>query len=131
MTKPVAGSIGWLDLTVDDAAEIKDFYEEVIGWSADPVDMGDYADFNMVASGEPRAGVCHARGSNSGQPAVWIAYIYVEALERSLEAVRRRGGEVVVEPRSAGSSGKYAVIRDPAGAFLGLFEPAEASDDAQ
>jgi len=64
------GSIGWTDLTVTDAEAIRKFYSAVVGWKADPVDMGGYNDFNMTppASGEAVAGVCHARGGNTDLP---------------------------------------------------------------
>ena len=33
--KVPAGSIAWIDLTVPDATGIRDFYKDVVGWSAD------------------------------------------------------------------------------------------------
>lgn len=118
------GTIGWLDLTVDDAPGVKQFYEQVVGWTSSGVDMGDYEDFSMTPPGAegPVAGVCHARGSNAGIPPYWMVYLMVEDLDRSLEAVTSGGGSVVSGPRSAGSSGRYCIIRDPAGAVVGLFE---------
>ena len=64
------GSIVWTDLTTDKAAQTREFYEAVVGWTSAPVSMGDYDDFNMVApeSGRTIAGVCHARGSNADLP---------------------------------------------------------------
>ncbi|MGD2115586.1 MAG: hypothetical protein PVG07_11060 [Acidobacteriota bacterium] len=46
----------------------------------------------------------------------------VEDLDASLEAVRTRGGEILGEPRSAGGTSRYAVIRDPAGPPLALWQ---------
>ncbi|MEC9372815.1 MAG: VOC family protein, partial [Planctomycetota bacterium] len=73
------GSIVWRDLTVDDAERVSKFYEEVVGWTRDPVSMGAYNDFNMMAEGasDPTAGVCHARGPNAGLPAQWLMYVRV------------------------------------------------------
>ena len=52
------GTIGWLDLTVPEAEGLRDFYSEVVGWEAEEVDMGGYADFSMKsADGLARAGV--------------------------------------------------------------------------
>ncbi len=42
------GTIGWTDLSVTDAEAMRKFYSEVVGWTADPVDMGGYNDFNMT-----------------------------------------------------------------------------------
>ncbi|PJA97553.1 MAG: glyoxalase, partial [Ignavibacteriales bacterium CG_4_9_14_3_um_filter_34_10] len=38
------GSIGWIDLTVNNAEEVRDFYSKVIGWKSENVPMGDYFD---------------------------------------------------------------------------------------
>lgn len=123
------GKIGWFDLTVPDAPKVRDFYASVVGWKPEPVDMGDYSDFNMTLAGDgtPAAGVCHARGTNADLPAQWLIYITVEDLDRSLEACAEGGGGIVTGPKDMGSAGRYAVIRDPAGAVSALFEPAETA----
>jgi predicted enzyme related to lactoylglutathione lyase len=124
--KPEIGSIVWTDLTVDNAEQLRDFYGKVVGWGVSPVNMGDYSDFSMttVGSGNPVAGVCHARGTNAGLPAQWLVYITVSNLDQSIAACTELGGEVLNGPRSMGSHGRYCVIRDPAGAVAALIEPA-------
>ena len=55
---PAVGSIGWKDLTVDDAERVRDFYMAVAGWTAQPIDMGGYNDYVMMPAGggEPVGG---------------------------------------------------------------------------
>ncbi|MEM7048603.1 MAG: VOC family protein [Acidobacteriota bacterium] len=117
------GKIGWIDLTIDNTEEVRDFYQAVVGWEPSDVDMGEYCDFNMNASGEPVAGVCHARGGNTGLPAAWLIYINVADLDASLAACRARGGEIVAGPKDMGEHGRYCVVKDPAGAPFALFQP--------
>lgn len=121
------GAIVWTDLTVPQAELVRDFYGSVIGWSHEPVSMGSYNDFSMVPPGTqaPVAGICHARGVNESLPPVWLVYIAVERLDESLERCRALGGTVVVPPRPVGNQGRYAVIRDPAGAVAALYEALE------
>ena len=121
--KPPVGSIGWIDLTVDNAEQVRDFYAAVTGWRPEPVVMGGYDDFNMVApeTGEPAAGVCHARGGNAWLPLVWMIYIVVADLDASVDACRKNGGELLAGPRSMGRD-RYCVIRDPAGAVAALYQ---------
>ena len=116
-------NVAWLDLTVPDAAPVRDFYAEVMGWEPDGVDMGGYEDFNMVdpETGEPAAGICYARGGNEGIPPVWMVYFAVDDLDASLAVVEQRGGAVVHGPKQAGSS-RYVVVKDPAGAVCALVE---------
>jgi predicted enzyme related to lactoylglutathione lyase len=121
------GTISWTDLTVEDAEKIRDFYSAVVGWTATPVSMGPYSDFVMNAdSGEAAAGVCHARGSNTDLPPVWLVYITVEDLDHSLDECERLGGSVLTAPRSYGG-GRYCVIKDPAGAICALYQPPDAA----
>jgi uncharacterized protein len=115
------GSIVWTDLTVKDAASVRDFYREVVGWEAAPQTMGDYDDFNMLPSGAetPVAGICHARGANANLPAQWLVYVQVEDVEASAKRAQKLGGAVLDGPRGMGSL-RFCVIRDPAGAVLAL-----------
>ena len=111
----------WIDLTVDHAEEIRDFYVNVAGWQPEPVDMGGYEDYAMNEGKETLAGICHARGVNAGIPPVWIPYFQVKSLEKSLQSCVERGGEVVCTTRSMGPDKSYAVIRDPSGAVCAIW----------
>jgi len=126
-------SIGWVDLTVPNAEGMRDFYAAVVGWTPKPVDMGEYADYNMTSpqTGESVAGVCHQRGVNAAIPPVWLVYFTVADLDASVAECRSRKGMVLVGPKSAGGTGRFAVIEDPAGAVCALFQPpAESSSQA-
>ena len=125
--KASVGLVTWTDLTVENAEQIRDFYSAVVGWNPSGVDMGGYSDFNMndPRTGNPVAGVCHARGSNADLPPVWLIYVNVEDIERSVARCVELGGQVISGPKGFGGQGRYCVIRDPAGAALALFEPAK------
>jgi uncharacterized protein len=125
-----AGTIGWIDLTVGNAEEIRDFYQKVVGWGNSPVEMNGYQDFCMLdTSGEvPVAGVCHARGGNADLPPQWLIYITVSDLDGSVEACKQHGGSIVTGPKDMGQEGRFCVIKDPAGAVAALYEPKGVSD---
>ncbi len=125
---PPVGTIIWRDLTVPDAAAIRDFYARVVGWRAQPLSMGNYNDFNMLPpdSQEPAAGICYARGTNADLPPQWLIYIVVEDVDQSAADCVKLGGAVVAPPRGMGG-GRFCVIRDPAGAVCGLYQPPSAA----
>ena len=125
------GTIGWVDLTVTNCSQVRDFYQAVVGWDIDPVDMDGYQDFSMIppAGGEPVAGICNARGENAAMPPQWLIYIRVENLNISMAKCRQLGGRVIVGPRGLGAFGTICVIQDPAGAVAALIE-APPSDQA-
>jgi len=120
----MAGKIGWIDLTVADATGLRDFYQGVAGWTPSSVDMGGYSDFCMHPPGEeePVAGICHARGSNTGLPPVWLVYITVDDLDESLRQCEALGGKQRTPVRQMGPKSRFCVIEDPAGAVSALFE---------
>lgn len=119
------GSIGWCDLTVSNAAEIRDFYRAVAGWGVEECDMGGYSDYTMTipTSGKAVSGVCWSRGPNAGLPPVWLIYVTVADLDASIAAVLERGGKLLAGPNGMGAA-RYCVIEDPAGAKLALYQPA-------
>ncbi len=123
--RPETGCVVWNDISVSDAAGLRDFYAAVTGWRAEPVDMGGYADFNMMPgnASEPAAGVCDARAGNAALPPVWLPYIAVASLDEAMARCRERGGRVVDGPRPLGQGRRFCVIQDPAGAHAGLLGP--------
>ena len=118
------GKIGWIDMTVDDARGVRDFYKSVVGWGSEDVSMGEYSDYSMTlpSNGEAVSGICHALGSNAELPKGWLIYIIVEDVEASAAACVDNGGEVVV-PVKGLAGGRFCVIRDPAGSTAALYQP--------
>ncbi|MEL6329218.1 MAG: VOC family protein [Planctomycetota bacterium] len=122
MTDQNQGRILWHDLTVPEAETVRDFYRAVVGWRPDGVDMGGYEDFNMnTPDGQTQAGVCHARGVNTGIPPVWMVYIKVENLDHALERCVALNGRIVNGPIGDAGS-RICIIEDPAGAVCALAE---------
>jgi len=95
--KPEQGAITWIDLTVEDASNLRRFYSDVVGWVAEPVSMGEYDDFNMTSprTGHPMVGICHATGGNAGLPAQWLIYINVANLDHSIALCEELGGAIL------------------------------------
>ncbi|MDX1909777.1 MAG: VOC family protein [Bacteroidia bacterium] len=117
------GQIVWTDLTVSDADNIRQFYCDVIGWSAEPLSMGDYDDY-VLYPGEGKdgvAGVCHARGINANVPPQWLIYVTVTSVAASVERCLAAGGRVLDGPRNM-SNKPFCVIQDPAGAVIAIIE---------
>lgn len=121
--KKKIGIISWVDLTVPNADTVKDFYEQVVGWNVDPVDMGGYSDYcmNQKNTNLPVAGVCHKKGSNKDLPSQWLIYITVQNLDNSIESCIKMGGQLLTKIKHS-ENGRYIIIQDPAGAVCALFE---------
>ncbi|MDJ0757984.1 MAG: VOC family protein [Woeseiaceae bacterium] len=117
------GSVGWMDMSTEDAVGVSRFYSEVVGFQLAPTDMGGYEDFTLVAPGtrSPVAGVCHARGPNEDFPGGWLPYFIVTDLDRSLQKCHELGGKTLIESRSYGD-GRYCVVQDPGGTATALYQ---------
>lgn len=117
------GTVGWIDLTVEDAGGVRDFYKQVVGWDHSAVAMDGYDDYAMHPIGDeaPVSGICHARGANAEIPPAWIVYFNVEDLDVSLQACSSAGGKILSGPRTMGKD-TYCIIEDPAGAPCALYQ---------
>lgn len=119
---PNLGDVAWIDLTVPNATEVRDFYTSVTGWESSDVSMGEYDDYCVGGdAANPVAGICHARGTNANIPVAWMIYILVENVEASAAKCRELGGEVIDGPRKLGNQ-MFCIIKDPAGAVSALIE---------
>lgn len=118
------GKIGWIDITVDDAGGLRDFYADVVGLKPEDVSMGEYDDYNMTMpeTGAPVCGICHSRGSNAELPPGWMIYFVVADVTASAAACTAGGGKVIVQPRAL-AGGRFCLIEDPSGATAALYQP--------
>jgi predicted enzyme related to lactoylglutathione lyase len=102
----------WVELASADPARAADFYAGLFGWEP----AGD----RFKLGGRAAAGLTRARAD---RPAGWLTYLTEHNLEASITRVREAGGRLVSEPIEA-RGGRSALIADPAGALLGLWESA-------
>jgi predicted enzyme related to lactoylglutathione lyase len=114
----ILGAIEWHDLTVPDAENVRAFYEQVVGWTSSPVDMGEYNDYGVDNAEGTVGGICHARGQNAAIPAMWVMYVRVASVNTSVEKCVELGGEVLT--RNSYGEDDYAILRDTAGAAFGV-----------
>lgn len=113
--QPVPGSFCWESLFTPEPEKAGAFYAEVFGWSVGEGPSGPGTLFE--APGGPVADI------EKDEEASWLTVVAVEQLEHACAAARSLGGEVLSAPQETGGFGRYAVIADPGGARIGLFEP--------
>ena len=118
------GSIGWVDLTVQDADKTVQFYKDVVGWDIEKMDMGGYNDYILKIKGTniPVAGICNAKGVNKDIPPVWLNYFTVKDINKSIEKCKASGGSIVLPTKLMGNYGKVCIIKDNNGVISALFE---------
>jgi uncharacterized protein len=121
----VLGQFLWHELLTADPAAGAGFYSKVLGWSAQPWE-GD-ADYTMLSHAKGPVGGARVVGKDalaSKAGPNWLTYVGVPEIEAALAAVKDKGGQVIHPVTAVGSDGgRYAVIADPQGAVIGVYEP--------
>ncbi|MGO1593554.1 MAG: VOC family protein [Ancrocorticia sp.] len=120
------GTPTWLDLGTNKAAASRDFYHELFGWNF--VDQGaEVGHYEMVLKdGNIIAGFMDMAGMNGpdGNPITdrWDVFLAVDDIAARVELAKAHGATVYSEPMEIPESGLMAIIVDPTGAFIGLWE---------
>jgi uncharacterized protein len=119
------GKFVWYEhLTKDPKAAIE-FYGDVVGWQTRPFAEGN--PYVMWVGGQgPLGGVMElpVEGVAMGAPPHWMAHVQVADVDRTAARIKQLGGQVHKQPEDIPTVGRFAVIADPQGAFLSIFQPA-------
>lgn len=126
MTSYANGVPSWVDLATPDPAASKEFYGELFGWAFEdqPTDA-DGADYTMAdLGGRTAAGVMQLSDemAASGMPPVWTTYVAVDDLAASMAKVEPAGGSLMGPAMDIMEAGRMAVVADPAGAVICMWE---------
>jgi uncharacterized protein len=125
-----AATIGapcWVDLMTSDPARSRDFYSQLLGWTAEEPapEFGGY--FNFQKNGVRVAGcMASTQGApqpGSGMPDVWSIYLASDNARQTVQEATGHGGQAIVEPMDVGDLGTMAVLGDAGGAGIGVWEP--------
>jgi predicted enzyme related to lactoylglutathione lyase len=120
------GAPCWVDLMTSDVERSKAFYTQVFGWTAEEAneDFGGY--FNFTRDGVRVAGCTPHQpemGAEAGVPDVWSIYLATDDAAKTVEAATANGGEVQVPAMQLEDLGTMAVVGDPTGASIGIWQP--------
>jgi uncharacterized protein len=118
-TSYAPGTFSWAELATSDAGAAKSFYTALFAWEYDdnPIPGG------QVYSMAKRDGKVVAALFGSEQPPHWNCYVTVESVDDTTRRAAELGAGVVAEPFDVMDLGRMAVIADPTGAALCLWEP--------
>ena len=120
-TAPI-GSPCWVDLMTSDTDRSRAFYCQLFGWTAEEPaeEFGGY--FNFAKDGVRIAG-CMANRPGSGVPDVWSVYLATDDARKTVDATVAHGGQILVSAMDVGDLGTMAVVSDPDGAAIGVWQP--------
>lgn len=125
MPRPT-GTPTWIDLGSNKAEASRAFYQGLFGWSFD--DQGEeFGHYEMVVKdGNIISGFMNVEGipGPDGGPLVdrWDIFLAVDDIATRLELAKKHGATVISEPMAMPETGIFALITDPTGAAIGLWE---------
>jgi predicted enzyme related to lactoylglutathione lyase len=120
------GTISWTDLETTDQDGAKAFYGALFGWEYEDMPVGEGATYSMAKlNGRSAAAMSGQRAEDAerGIPPHWNLYVTVADVDAAAGAVAGAGGQVFAEPFDVFDAGRMAVIADPSGAALCLWQP--------
>jgi predicted enzyme related to lactoylglutathione lyase len=119
-----AGVPCWIDLIQDDVDRTMAFYGDLFGWTYD-VRTPEGAPMRYAYATLDGLTVGAVGGPPTGSdPSGWTSYVCVDSADATSAAVEDHGGRVLTPPTDIPRSGRVALCADPAGAVVGLWQPA-------
>ena len=125
------GTFFWNELMTWSVDKAKDFYGETLGWQYESHPMADGGTYTLCKAGDvAAAGIFEMKPGTGfdGVPDHWFSYIAVDDIDARLAGVEAAGGEIMRPAFDVPDVGRFAVVKDKAGAFIGWVTPFECSE---
>jgi len=121
-TSYTPGTPSWVDLGSPDPSAAAEFYGAIFGWEVamDPrPEAGGYGLCNL--RGRPVAGI--GPQQNPEMPPFWAVYVTVADTDATVADAQAAGAQVVAGPMDVLDAGRMAVLQDPVGSFVSVWQP--------
>lgn len=111
------------DISADDLARAKAFYENLFGWKIRTMEgFADYYEIETTENnGKASVGGGLTKRNNSVQAGI-TNYIGVESIDDSLEKLNSLGGTILLPKQAIPGHGYLAVCADTENNVIGLFQ---------
>jgi len=120
------GTFCWLELGTTDQNAAKSFYGSLFGWTALDSPMGPDEIYTMFQLDGRNAGACYQLMPSmvaQGVPPHWMLYVCVPDADLTAAKAQTAGGKVLNGPFDVMDFGRMAVIQDPTGGVISVWQP--------
>ena len=122
-TEYTPGTFNWVDLATSDTEAAKGFYSEVFGWSFEDVPVGDAGVYSLASVREREvAGLFEKGPEQEAVPPHWNSYVAVASADEAAAKASSLRGTLMAEPFDVMEAGRMAMVMDPGGAVVALWE---------
>jgi hypothetical protein len=119
------GTPSWTDLSTTDVGAARAFYADLFGWEYVEESAGDEVIYVTARKRDRAVAGLFPQPPEMGEaglPPMWSSYVSVDDLEATVAKVAPAGGAIVRPPMDVMDAGRMAVIADPTGGVLSLWE---------
>lgn len=116
------GMFDWVELATTDLRQAKGFYGEILGWSVkgNAIPHSSYA---IAKKGDKTVcGIYELKNKDGGAAPHWKAYISVKDIEATIKQATALGASLKNGPTTVGEMGQMALLHDPTGAQISLWQ---------
>ncbi len=117
---PTHGTFCWHEIATTDPAKAIAFYSALAGWKA--IGCPNSAEYTEWEVGGNRIGGIRKVGEGDPTPPHWTQYIATDDIAATCTAATANGGCVLCGPNEMEGVGKFACVKDAAGAVVMLFQ---------
>lgn len=121
-TSYAPGTPSWVDLGTPDPDGSRAFYGELFGWEAHVAPQPEAGGYTMFTKGDDYVAGLGPLMSDE-QPSAWSTYISVTDADATAAAAVEAGATLLMEPMDVLDVGRMAVMADPTGAAVSIWEP--------
>ncbi len=118
------GSFCWAQLLTHDIERARVFYNEVIGWGVSDFPSADGLPALVFSADDTPIGGALQMPVSATAPSSWLPYVAVARVRESLARAVTLGATTQRDTTEMPGMGRFAVLADPLGAQLALWEEA-------
>jgi predicted enzyme related to lactoylglutathione lyase len=125
-TQYAPGTFCWADLTTSDQDGSKTFYSALFGWEAEDLPVGEGTTYSMMRKdGKSVAAIAPQppQQRDAGVPSIWNSYVSVASADAAAQRAQELGANVHAPAFDVMEAGRMAVLQDPQGAYVMVWEP--------
>lgn len=123
--KHAPGAFCWVELGTTDTEAAKAFYGGLFGWAAEDMAMPEGGAYTFLKLAGLEAGAMYRLTPEmlkQNIPPHWMVYVSVESADETVEKAKAAGGRIAAGPFDVSDAGRMAVIRDPQGALISIWQ---------